>query len=183
MPNHNAKSADSSNSAPVAEIKVSNLREDNNIWYRILVLLYDFSDYAKGPQSAMRLDCTTHMLYISEPYFNEDEAEKILNAKRDTDENRHEAVSVAEAIHGAFETFAEKRRASGDSRPCGPHDLLPLYCDVFGVSKEELRDEKFLSRLRRSGVGERQSTKTRASDKNEEGADAKGAKPNGGKKS
>ena len=88
---------------------------------------------------------------------------------------------MEEAIHGAFENFAGKRKASGDARPCGPHGLLPVYCDVFGVSKDELKGEKFLSRLRRSGIGARPSIKTIPSQKNEV-ADEKHAKPNMGQK-
>lgn len=182
MPKQNAKPAAGSNSNPAAEnIRVSNLRQDANIWYKIHVLLYDFSNFAKDAQSEMRLNRTTHMLYISEPYFDENEAEKILKATLDVDESCPK-VSVAEAINSAFETFGEKRKASGDSRPCGPHDLLPVYCDVFGIPKDELKDEKFLSRLRRSGIGAPQSTKTVSPTKNE-GTDEKRAKPNSGKKS
>ena len=51
-----------------------------------------------------------------------------------------------------MENFFEKRRASGDARPCGPHDMGSIYLAVFGVSKEELKDDKFLSRLRRAGL-------------------------------
>ena len=31
---------------------------------------------------------------------------------------------------------------------------MPIYSEVLEVSKEEIRDERFLSRLRRSGVGD-----------------------------
>jgi hypothetical protein len=59
-------------------------------------------------------------------------------------------VTVEDAIRGCLENFFEKRRASGDARPCGPHDMSPIYLAVFGISKAELKDEKFLSRLRRA---------------------------------
>jgi len=61
-------------------------------------------------------------------------------------------ITIEEAIKGCLQNFFEKRRASGDARPCGPHDMGPIYLAVFGVSKEELKDEKFLSRLRRAGL-------------------------------
>ncbi|MDI1486646.1 MAG: hypothetical protein OHK93_005878 [Ramalina farinacea] len=182
MPKQNASLAAGSGNDPVAEnILVSDLRQDANVWYKVLVLLYDFSNFAKDAQSEMRLNCTTHMLYISEPYFDQFEAQRILKATLDVDEGCP-TVSVEETIHGAFENFAKKRKASGDARPCGPHGLLPVYCDVFGVTKDQLRDEKFLSRLRRSGIGARPSIKTVPSLKNE-GTDEKHAKPNVGKKS
>lgn len=182
MPKQNAKPAAGSNSTQVVEnIQVSNLRQDVTLWYKILILLYDFSNFAKDAQSEMRLNCTTHMLYISEPYFDEFETQRILKATLDVDEGCPK-VSVEEAIHGAFENFAEKSKASGDARPCGPHGLLPVYCDVFGVSKDELKEEKFLSRLRRSGIGAGQSTKVVPSQTNES-TDGTHPKPNSGKKS
>ncbi|KAI1324073.1 hypothetical protein F5Y16DRAFT_323916 [Xylariaceae sp. FL0255] len=61
-------------------------------------------------------------------------------------------ISVEEVIQLRWQNFFEKRRASGDARPCGPHDLAPAYLRVFGVSVEELSDEKFLSRFRRMGL-------------------------------
>lgn len=61
-------------------------------------------------------------------------------------------VTIEDAIKECLVKFFEKRRASGDARPCGPHDMGPIYLAIFGVSKEELKDEKFLSRLRRAGL-------------------------------
>lgn len=68
-----------------------------------------------------------------------------------------EDATVEEVIHSRLSNFFVKRKASGDARPCGPHDMLPIYLSVFGVGKEGLKDEHFLSRLRRSGLGDRQS--------------------------
>lgn len=61
-------------------------------------------------------------------------------------------MTIEEAIKSCLQNFFEKRRASGDARPCGPHDMGPIYAAVFGIAKEELKDEKFLSRLRRAGL-------------------------------
>jgi hypothetical protein len=61
-------------------------------------------------------------------------------------------ITIEEAIKSCLVNFFEKRRASGDARPCGPHDMGPIYLAVFGISKAELKDEKFLSRLRRAGL-------------------------------
>lgn len=63
-------------------------------------------------------------------------------------------ATIEEVIHTRLSNFFNKRKASGDSRPCGPHDMLPVYLSVFSVGKEELKDERFLSRLRRSGLGD-----------------------------
>lgn len=56
------------------------------------------------------------------------------------------------ALRIVLHEFTEKRRASGDARPCGPHHLAPLYAALFGVQLEEMRADKFLVRLRRQGV-------------------------------
>ena len=81
MPKQNAKPAAGFNDIPMAEsLLVSDLRQDVTLWYEILVLLYDFSNFAKDAQSEMRLNCTTHMLYISEPYFDQVEVERILKS-------------------------------------------------------------------------------------------------------
>jgi hypothetical protein len=67
---------------------------------------------------------------------------------------RSNTYTVEEAIKFRLSGFLDKRKASGDSRPCGPHDLGPIYREVFGISQAELQDEKFLSRLRRPGLGD-----------------------------
>jgi hypothetical protein len=58
--------------------------------------------------------------------------------------------AIKERLAGSF----DKRRVSGDSRPCGPHDMAPIYESVFNVKHSELEDAQFLSRLRRSGLGD-----------------------------
>lgn len=67
-------------------------------------------------------------------------------------------ATVEEVIHTRLSNFFEKRKASGDARPCGPHDMLPIYLSVFNVGKEGLDDDRFLNRLRRSGLGDRRAT-------------------------
>lgn len=59
---------------------LSDLRQNSDLWHRVLVLLYDLDNLAKDPESEKRLSSTTHVLYISEPYFTQDEATAILNA-------------------------------------------------------------------------------------------------------
>ena len=63
------------------------------------------------------------------------------------------SLTVEQALHNRLANFLEKRRASGDARPCGPHDMVPIYSGVFGVAREEMGDERFLSRVRKSGLG------------------------------
>lgn len=125
--------------------------------------------------------CTTDELYISGPYFTTEEALLIKNTvvsppiltdipefevlefDEDIDSGINEplkevapqkTLTIQEAITSCLQNFFAKRRASGDARPCGPHDMGPIYKTVFGITTEELKDEKFLGRLRRTGLGQ-----------------------------
>ena len=162
----------SHNHAKEVKTTLSTLRQDADLWYRINVLLHDLNNIGSDPFAEKRLSLTTHELYISAPYFSESGATKLLSTVIDCatqvtvteDESASsieapsssslEMIVLEEAIHNRLASFFDKRRASGDSRPCGPHDMLPIYASIFGIGKGELQDERFLSRLRRSGVGE-----------------------------
>lgn len=72
------------------------------------------------------------------------------------DESRSpKGVTLEEAIYDRLSSFFDKHKASGDARPCRPHDMDPIYGDVFEIPKEKLEDERFLARLRRSGLGDK----------------------------
>jgi hypothetical protein len=125
--------------------------------------------------------CTTDELYISAPYFTPEESLLIKNTvvsppiltdipefealEFDEDINSgtneppkevapEKTLTIEEATTSCLQNFFAKRRASGDARPCGPHDMGPIYKAVFGITTEELKDEKFLGRLRRTGLGQ-----------------------------
>lgn len=144
--------------------------------------MYDLNNVTIDFSSKRRISATTHELYISEPYFLDSEAKKICTALIDVDdviERREEAidntsvlsknVTVKETIHHFLSDFFDKRKASGDARPCGPHDMIPIYGRVFGIQKEELKNERFLSRLRRSGIGDLKGKETIISNVKSEG--------------
>ncbi|KAM7205746.1 hypothetical protein V8F20_002979 [Naviculisporaceae sp. PSN 640] len=64
-----------------------------------------------------------------------------------------DTMTVEQAIQAKLSGFLDKRKASGDARPCGPHDMAIIYEEIFNIIKNEVEgDEKFLSRLRRCGV-------------------------------
>lgn len=148
------------------------LKQDPLLLYKVRVLVYDLCHISRDPAAEARTLATTDELYISAPYFTASEAERIKSAVVKFEEppvpayNDIEDVSelnlpstqsattstAEEAIKIRLAGFLDKRKASGDSRPCGPHDLGPIYRTVFGVSQAELEDEKFLARLRRSGL-------------------------------
>ncbi|KAI1780682.1 putative C6 transcription factor [Hypoxylon cercidicola] len=150
-------------------MNTSTIMMDSNLGYRIRALLYDFRNVNTDHASQERLSLTTDPLYISSPYFTEEEAGSVRAAVVDTytEDNEdpdasfpecdEEATPIlepqtVEMLHAKFAKFLDKRRASGDSRPCGPHGMAPIYESVFGVSRTGLGDENFLRRLRKSGL-------------------------------
>lgn len=153
----------------------SALKSDPVLGYKIRVLLHDFRAMPKDKASEERMSAMTDAVYIGGPYFTPDEATQIKDAVIDhamppMDEPNDQAddaeedsaghpvpehvqpTTVEDAIHARMARFHDKRRASGDARPCGPHDMAPLYEAVFGILPDEMRDEKFLARLRRQGL-------------------------------
>lgn len=165
---------------------LSILKQDPNILYKILVLLYDLRNIKSDPTSQTRSLSTTDELYISGPYFTPSEAKLIKSAIVDptpsptpfpspstinetdnpetpesetTTTGPQAPQTVEHAIQTRLSDFFEKRRASGDARPCGPHDMAPIYENVFGVERGELLDERFLGRLRRGRLGRSEEVK------------------------
>ena len=86
-----------------------------------------------------------------------------------------ELITIETAIKSRLQTFFEKRRASGDARPCGPHDMGPIYLAVFSITRGGLKDKKFLSRLKRNGLPSLEA-ETKAGGKNEKKAKKGGKK-------
>lgn len=152
---------------------LSDLSANFDLWFRICVLLHDIHNISSDKHAAKRIDLTIDSLYISTPFFTAGEAALIksttipppvlnqvpefealeLEEESPVEHSKEltvgDEVTVEEAITSFLRDFGEKRRASGDARPCGPHDLGPVYRAVFGITNEELRGEKFLGRLRR----------------------------------
>jgi hypothetical protein len=61
--------------------------------------------------------------------------------------------TVEEAITSSLANFLEKRKASGDSCPCGPHDMAPIYQQEFGIEKADIEDEKFFEQTSKVRFG------------------------------
>lgn len=138
---------------------VSVLKTDPFLLYRIWVLLYDLHNVANDHSAEKRTLSTTNELYLSAPYFTTLQADLVRGAIVEEKEGSEisddpKPQTVEEAIQDRLANFFEKRRASGDARPCGPHDMAPVYQGVFGIDRKELQDERFLSRLRRTGLGD-----------------------------
>lgn len=157
--------------SPIAKPTLSELMKNSNLWYKLHVLIYDLRNINNNHLSELRTIRTTDELYISGPYFTPSESNLIkATIVEDTSDSKatvtdeasdsksvpliKESKTVEEAIKEMLAGFFDKRKASGDSRPCGPHDMAPIYERVFNIKASELQDERFLSRLRRSGLGE-----------------------------
>ena len=149
------------------------LQQNADLWYRIHVLLYDLNNLGSNRHSNTRTSSTTNELYISTPYFTDSESLTIRTTLIDNDfatgdididtdfatafpsaSKSKTKITMEEAIHQRLANFFDKRKASGDARPCGPHDMLPIFAGVFGINVRELNDEGFLRMVRRVGVGD-----------------------------
>lgn len=153
----------------------SAIKVDPDLGYRIRVLIHDFLNVTKDPNASRRINSTTDEHYISAPYFNDTQSALLRHAIVDSDlgtvlrgmegyedteeANAYESILQSQrgqtfdtALRSLLSNFIDKRRASGDARPCGPHHLGPMYASLFGIEMEELNDDRFLTRLRRSGV-------------------------------
>ncbi|KAF4332347.1 C6 transcription factor [Fusarium beomiforme] len=142
------KGTDAASSAPPTTLSTTSaIAVDPILGYRIRVLLYDFLNVTKDPHSKKRINSTVYEHYISDPCFDESQAVMVKVATIDVDLGKHtehadneDFGQVAIPQHGQeletalrtfLQNFIEKRRASGDVRPCGPHYLAPLYVKFF----------------------------------------------------
>lgn len=133
-------------------LAIEDIRQDSNLWYKVRVLIFDLYNLSKYPICANRLEQTVDEHYISAPYFTEEEAVAVKSARVFESATDEIGMTIGEAISSRLEQFFEKRRASGDARPCGPHDMVPVFLDVFGMDKKELEEDNFVSRVRRAGA-------------------------------
>ncbi|KAK1464521.1 methyltransferase domain-containing protein [Colletotrichum cuscutae] len=156
-------------SATSPRLTTSSINADPILGYKIRVLIHGFIREAKDPEAQRRIDSTTEVNYISGPYFDQEQAKRVREATVDVelqistsaatqdndegDENedrnprvRISGLTVEEAIETVMNGFLDERRASGDTRPCGPHDLAPMYAALFGIHLLELQSHQFLSR-------------------------------------
>ncbi|KAM3427448.1 hypothetical protein MY4824_009440 [Beauveria thailandica] len=139
---------------------------DPILGFKMRLLIHDFINVEKDANAARRIDRTTHPHYISLPYFTQQQANVVEAAIVDTipvveqgQGQEHLAVLANvpseqgqrfdAALEAYFQKFFEKRRASGDARPCGPHSLAPVYALLFGIDTKELDNAQFQGRLRK----------------------------------
>jgi hypothetical protein len=159
-----------SSTPSIATLKTNTaIASDPTLGYKFRVILHDFLNVVKDPNSEQRINATTDEHYISLPYFNQDEATVIKSAIVDDNLSQHDLGalfaryahevdeeegeerrgerendpgSVIEVlgdktldgvVRALLMSFLEKRRASGDSRPCKPHHLAPMFAALLGL--------------------------------------------------
>lgn len=140
-PNNNHKNTKTTSTQPLT---LSGLRQNSHLWYRILLLIYDFH-HQKEDASRLRTDELIDPIYIGAPYFTPAETESIKSALVEETQNTLEAT-----IHAAM----EHRQATTLTAifPCGPHDMVPVYLECFNVDKADITNEKFVVRAKRFGL-------------------------------
>ena len=57
--------------------------------------------------------------------------------------NNDARITVDQALHYELAKFLEKRKDSGDTRPCGPQDMVSISSSTLQKAKQGLKDEGF----------------------------------------
>lgn len=86
------------------------------------------------------------VIYIGTPYFTPEEAERIKSTIVDEKSGK----TLEETVYANL----EHRQATTLTAifPCGPHDMVPVYLECFGIGREEIEERKFLSRVAQFGL-------------------------------
>lgn len=100
------------------------------------------------------VDLSQHQLSAVMPaeIYVDDEDDRAGDSSLKSAIEHLEENTFDEVVRALLQSFIDKRRASGDARPCGPHHLAPMYASLFGIDLKDIQNEKFLSRLRRAGI-------------------------------
>ena len=130
---------------------IPELKMDSNIWYKIHVLLYDLRHFEQSNVSQSRLETVVDPLYLGEPYFSPDEAEKIQGVCLDRDKTL--PVLIQETLNERLGRRMKKRVESGDYRVGAAHDVAPILEKALGIKPKDLeRDQIFLDAIAANGL-------------------------------
>lgn len=126
-------------------LTVADLRKHERLWYKILLLIYDFH-HQKQESSKSRTDEIIDPIYIGMPYFTTEEADTIKMAFVDD--------TQSQTLEALIQATLEERQQTTITHifPCGPHDMVPVYLSCFSIDKAEITDTKFVSRVARCGL-------------------------------
>ena len=124
---------------------------DSNIWYKLHVLSYDLRHFEQNHVSQSRLETVVDPLYLGEPYFDHDEAEKIKGAR--LEEDKTISALIEETLKERLNRRMKKRAESGDYRVCAAHDVAPILERALGIKPKDLeRNQAFLDKMSAIGL-------------------------------
>ena len=134
-----------------SSVSLSELKMNSNVWYKLHVLLYDLRHFEQIKVSHSRLETVIDPSYLGEPYFNQDEAEKIKGARLDG--NKILSALIEETLNERLNRRMKKRVESGDYRVCAAHDVAPILEKVLGIKPKDLeRNQAFLDKMSANGL-------------------------------
>ena len=115
-------------------VSLPELKLDSKIWYKIHIHLYDLWHFEQSSDSRCRLESVIDPSYLGEPYFAQDEAEKIKDPCLDGDKPLSALIEAT--LHERLERRIKKRVESGDYRVCAAHDVALILEKAFGMEAE-----------------------------------------------
>ena len=134
-----------------SSVSLSELKMNSNVWYKIHVLLYDLRHFEQIKVSHSRLETVIDPSYLGEPYFDQDEAEKIKGARLDG--NKTLSALIEETFNERLNRRMKKRVESGDYRVCAAHDVASILEKALGIKSKDLeRNQAFLNKMSANGL-------------------------------
>ncbi|EFQ94047.1 hypothetical protein CFE70_000324 [Pyrenophora teres f. teres 0-1] len=132
---------------------IAELRQDNKLWYKLHVFIYDLRNFRSNEKSRNRLDNVVDTHYIGSPYFSAAEADTIL---RTIGDHEKEDKTLKELLDDFFTQKLEKRlnsrmRETADYRVCAAHDIAPIVEKAFRVHPKDLAKNKGFMKLVNAG--------------------------------
>lgn len=127
---------------------VQELRQNNKLWYKLHVFMYDLRTFRSNESCRARLDSVLAPDYIGAPYFSEEEAEQL----RETVIEPNTSDTLGHRLNTFFQQKLEKRmktrmEETGDYRVCAAHDLGPIFERALGVNPTDLAKNKTFVKL------------------------------------
>ncbi|KAG8623080.1 hypothetical protein KVT40_008056 [Elsinoe batatas] len=110
---------------------LQDIRQDDSLWWRVLVFLFDLRHFKENVDSQSRLERIVDASYLGQPYFTDDEVSMLKST-----------------VLPAGNTLADTLRAVTHYRVCAAHDLAPVFEKAFEVKEKDLaRNERFIELL------------------------------------
>ncbi|KAI9758609.1 MAG: exo-1,3-beta-glucanase [Chaenotheca gracillima] len=138
-------------SSSVGTVKIQDLHDDVNLWWKIHVMIFDMRNYQTNIRSSVRLENVLGVPENSNAYFNAGERQTIMSA-----------IVYGTTTFGAFlrQTLDERQSRNmrsgidGDNpHLCVERDISPIWEKAFGVDPEAMaRDKAFIRLIRSCGL-------------------------------